>query len=549
MAKQQSNNRRQQNNQNRSQRSRQQQSGQRQRRDTRQQSNADKRRQADSQRKSGGRKNDFRKRKNTFGNVLMIVQAIVSLAFLGVLVMLDMLPVRYLSMIGMILLCLWLTYILSQLKRRKGGWIGKVYGILVIALLMVGTFYIARTNNMIAQITGNGSRTNTTVVAVLESDPAQSIQDAVDYNFGVQFSKDGDSMQAALNDICEEVGQNIETTQYDDISSQAEALRDGEVEAIIYNKAYSAQVEEVFSGYEESVRIIYTHKTVVSLNLGGGEDDSLTTKPFTLYISGIDMYDDDGGEAGGGRSDVNIIAVVNPTTHQILLVTTPRDYYVVIPGISEGNYDKLTHAGTYGIDASMNTLSELYETEINYYARLNFPAMIEIVDVLGGIDVDSEYAFTTSEDSGLVMDVQQGMNHFNGEQALAFSRERQNLDDGDNQRGKNQQAVITAMIKKMLSPTMLLKANGILNSVGENVEMNVSQEQINSLIKYQLRENPTWYISSVAAEGYPSKEYCYSMGDTLLYVTLQDEESVEYIIELANVVEEGGTLEGAQQLN
>lgn len=267
-----------------------------------------------------------------------------------------------------------------------------------------------------------------------------------------------------------------------------------------------------------------------------------------MYISGLDVYEDTVDQ--GQRSDVNIIAVVNPQTHQILLVTTPRDYYVTIPGVSEGMYDKLTHAGSYGIDTSMATLGELYDTEINYYAQLNFTALIEIVDILGGLDVESEYAFTTSEDSGYVMDVQEGKNHFNGVQALAFARERQNVEGGDLQRGKDQQAVITAMIKKMLSPTMLLKANSILETVGRNVETNVSQEQINALIRYQLSKNPQWSILSLSAEGETGEDACYSAGGEILSVVYQDEESIRRIIEQANIVEEGtGTLEGAQTLN
>ena len=272
----------------------------------------------------------------------------------------------------------------------------------------------------------------------------------------------------------------------------------------------------------------------------------MTKQPFTVYISGIDVY---GEVTETSRSDVNIIAVVNPTTHQVLLVTTPRDYYVEIPGVSKGQNDKLTHAGIYGIDASMATLSQLYETDINYYVRLNFTSLIDIVDILGGIDVYSEVAFTTGDESGCIVDVQEGYNHFDGEEALAFCRERHNLADGDNQRGKNQQAVITAMIKKMLSPTMLLKANSILNQVSKDVEMNVSQSQINSLIRYQLNTNAKWTIQSVAAEGTGAEDYCYSEPNQLLYVTVPDYDSVNGIIDLVNVVEEGGTLEETEKLN
>lgn len=495
-----------------------------------------------------GKKRRQKRKKNTFGYLLIILQAIVSVFLLISLTWLGMLPMKYITLAGLVLLCLWLVCVLTQVNRKKSGILGKVYGIFMIAGLSVGVFYIAKTTNLIGQISGNAFKTEKVVVAVLDSDPAEKLEDAAEYQFGIQFDKGADTMESALATINEELGQDVETIQYDNLKEQAEALYSGEVQAIVYNTAYSNVIESELEEYGEKARVIYSTQAKVSLNVSQGTDDSLTTKPFTMYISGLDVYEDTVDQ--GQRSDVNIIAVVNPKTHQILLVTTPRDYYVTIPGVSEGMYDKLTHAGSYGIDTSMATLGELYETEINYYAQLNFTALIEIVDILGGLDVESEYAFTTSEDSGYVMDVQKGKNHFNGVQALAFARERQNVEGGDLQRGKDQQAVITAMIKKMLSPTMLLKANSILETVGRNVETNVSQEQINALIRYQLSKNPQWSILSLSAEGETGEDACYSAGGEILSVVYQDEESIRRIIEQANIVEEGtGTLEGAQTLN
>ena len=411
-------------------------------------------------RKKAARKKNTRSRHNKFGNFLMIVQALVSVCMVLALAWLGMLPMKYISMVGLLLLCLWLVYVLSQVNRKRAGILGKIYSILLTIVMAVGVFYIARTTNLVGQISGNTYKTERVVVAVLEENPAQTLQDAADYQFGVQFDKGAASLEDALGTIQEELGQDILTKQYNNMQEQAEALHSGEVEAIIYDNAYSGVIDGVLEEYGESVRIIYSTQAKVVLNVESGNDTSLAEEPFTMYISGLDVYEDTAD--AGSRSDVNIIAVVNPKTHQILLVTTPRDYYVTIPGVSEGMYDKLTHAGSYGIDTSMATLGELYETEINYYAQMNFTALIELVDILGGLDVDSEFAFTTSEDSGYVMDVQAGSNHFNGVQALAFARERQNVEGGDLQRGKNQQAVITAMIKRMLSPTMLLKANSIL---------------------------------------------------------------------------------------
>lgn len=507
-----------------------------------------KRRTADraGQRSKNTKRYSMRSDRNRFGIFCIILQTVISLAFMGVVVLLDMLPMRYLALVALILFFLWCITFTSQMVRKKKGTLGKLFSIAMACILAFGTFYVAKTNNIIAMITGGSYQIDKMVVAVRSDDAAEVLEDAMDYNFGVQFERGGDNMQAAVTDIQDELGTEISTVECDSVQEQAQALVNGDVDAIIYNKAYTDLMDGAVSGYSDDVRIIYEMSIRVELNFGSAGDSSLTKKPFTVYISGIDVY---GEVTETSRSDVNIIAVVNPTTHQILLVTTPRDYYVEIPGISKGQPDKLTHAGVYGIDASMETLSQLYETDINYYVRLNFTSLIDIVDILGGVDVYSEFEFTTGDESGCIVDVEKGYNHFNGEQALAFSRERHNLADGDNQRGKNQQAVITAMIKKMLSPTMLLKANSILNQVSKDVEMNVSQPQINSLIRYQLNTNAKWTIKSVAAEGTGTQDYCFSDPSQPLYVTVPDYESVNEIIDLVNVVEEGSTLEDAEKLN
>lgn len=489
---------------------------------------------------------------NRFGMFCIILQTVISLAFMGVVVLLDILPMRYLAMVGLILFFLWCITFTSQMARKKKGILGKVFSLLMVCVLSFGTFYVAKTNNVLALITGGNYQINKMVVAVRADNSAEVLEDAMDYSFGVQFERGGDNMQAAVTDIQDELGTEINTVECDSVQSQAQNLLDGEVDAIIYNEAYTELMDGAVNGYSNDIRIIYEMSIRVELDFGSSSGSSLTKEPFTVYISGNDEY---GEMSEAGRSDVNIMAVVNPKTHQILLVTTPRDYYVEVkipkkePEDFEWQMDKLTHAGIYGIDASMATLSRLYETDINYFVRLNFTSLIDIVDILGGVDVYSELAFTTGEESGAIVDVQEGYNHFDGEQALAFSRERHNLADGDNQRGKNQQAVITAMLKKVLSPTLLLKANSILNQISQDVQTNVSQSQINSLIRYQLNTNAKWNIKSVAAEGTGAQDYCYSSGSELLYVTVPDETSINEIIDLVNVVEEGGTLPDTEKLN
>lgn len=487
---------------------------------------------------------------------LPIVQALASLMFFGVIILLDIFPIKYLLMLAIILFMLWSLTLNLQIAHRATRGLGRILSLLLTVVLLAGGYYVVKTNDMIGMIAGGSHKTQMIAVAVLEEDSAQNLTDAAGYTFGLR-PEEGGGMEEALLAVEKELGADIATTVFDSVEEQAVALCEGNAGAIIYNEAYLSQVERVLREYGKSIRVIYRGTVRVEMDFGGS-DSNITKEPFCVYISGIDVFVDpqtgeavnSSGETGQGRSDVNILAVVNPTTQQILLVTTPRDYYVSIPGVSGGEPDKLTHAGLYGIDASMATLEELYETEINYYARMNFNALIDIVDILGGIDVYSEYEFTTGWDSSGndTFTVTEGYNHLNGVRALAFSRERQNLAEGDMQRGRNQQAVITAMLKKMVSPTMLVKANSVMETIGDNAETNLSKQQINGLIKYQLGSNPKWSIKSVSADGTPMDAYCYSLGDTLVNVIEPNDESVNEIIREINIVEEGGVLEGAEPL-
>lgn len=470
------------------------------------------------------------------------VQLIATIVFMAGVFMLNMLPTTYVVVIGILLLLFWGIILASQFFSKKNAVTGKVISVLITIILIIGSYFLFKASGTISDISGGDYKLDNVVVAVLADDPAEGIEDAADYTFGVQYAMNGDQITQTVEAINSELGNGAEinTVEYNSLAEQAQALHDGEVDAIIYNEGYTGILEEAFEGYTQNTKVIYTH-SIKSQIENQSVDVEVQDEAFSVYISGIDVF---GAIETNSRSDVNIIAVVNPKTHQILLVTTPRDYYVEIPGVSGGQKDKLTHAGIYGVDASMATLEELYDTELEFYARVNFTSLIEIVDALGGVDVESEYAFTTSSDSGMVINVEQGTNHFNGEEALAFSRERQNVPGGDNQRGKDQQAVITAMIKKMVSPAILTGANGILNSVSGNVETNMSQSQIQELIKTQLAEGASWNITSMAAEGTGDNQYCYSYSGAPLYVMQPDQVSVDAIKEAITAVENGETLAG-----
>ena len=238
-------------------------------------------------------------------------------------------------------------------------------------------------------------------------------------------------------------------------------------------------LEENIEDYSSQIKVIYQYGVETPVETVQGEANDVL-QPFNLYISGIDV---DGPISTTSRSDVNIIVSVNPQEHKILLTTTPRDYYVTIPGISGEQRDKLTHAGIYGVNKSIETLENLYGIDISYYVRVNFTSVVKIVDALGGVDVDSPYAFTTTHGN---YEIKQGMNHLNGEMALGFARERYSFSSGDNQRGKNQEILLEALINKAMSPAILRDMGTLISTLGENVETNMGSDQISTLINWQL---------------------------------------------------------------
>ena len=257
---------------------------------------------------------------------------------------------------------------------------------------------------------------------------------------------------------------------------------------------------------------------------------SITKEPFVVYCSGIDARVDD--ISAKSRSDVNILAVVNPTTKQILLVNTPRDYY--LPLARNGELDKLTHAGLYGIDESMKVLGNLYGVQADYYVRVNFAGLVKIVDALGGVDIESDANFTcvpmeTPDGNGdytyQKYSFTKGINHVNGSQALAFARERKAFADGDNRRGQHQMTVIKAIVNKACSSAVLTKYQELLKAASDAFITNMPYADISSLVQMQLGDMADWNITTYAVSGEGSTEYCYALGDKA-WVMIKDSSKV-----------------------
>ena len=256
------------------------------------------------------------------------------------------------------------------------------------------------------------------------------------------------------------------------------------------------------------------------------------TAPFVLYISGIDVRSHD--LPLKARSDVNILVVVNPEKKTILTVNTPRDFYVDLPNF--GGKDKLTHVGTLGVNESVRALEHLYQTQVDYYVRVNFDTLIRLVDTIDGVEVESDYNFKNSGYHFVV-----GKNSLNGDSALAFSRERKSFSEGDRVRGQHQQLVIEAIFRKMLRADMIVRADSILSALADSLQTNMGADNIRTLIRNQIDEMVDWNVKNIVVNGSGDSQVTYTGGNQKLYVMQPDWSTVEVarekIVEALTVVD------------
>ena len=278
----------------------------------------------------------------------------------------------------------------------------------------------------------------------------------------------------------------------------------------------------------------------------GTEANKITKEPFVVYLSGVDNR---GELTEKARSDVNILAVVNPSTKRVALINTPRDYYVDLAGTN--SKDKLTHAGLYGVETSMATLGNLYGVNVDQYLRINFAGFISIIDALGGVDVYSDQAFTSVGSPGYYDPTTfvEGWNHLDGKAALAFARERHAFASGDIQRGINQMKVIDAMLNKIKSPALLMGFSKIMDAASACFVTSFSQDQISALVRMQLSDFAEWDIESYTVTGTSSSSTkCYSAKGQKLYVMKPDDASVSKAREMiASVLGGEGTVADTTQ--
>lgn len=454
------------------------------------------------------------------GKIIVFIQILVSAVLLLQLKTSGLIPQRYFLIVLAVLAVIAVFNMFLQFRKSKIFILGIVLSLLVIVFSAAAVVGIQSAVGVMDSIRSLDYQTHDMVVVVKADDKAEQLQDIANYRFGIQKASDTENTEKMMEDIETTLGRTVKIQAYDNIQQEAEALLSGRIEAAVYNNAFSGILEEYIEGYSEQVKEIYRYGVEVPVEAQTEEPADIQA-PFNLYISGIDV---NGPISTTSRSDVNIIVSVNPEEHKILLTSTPRDYYVTIPGISGEQRDKLTHAGIYGVDKSMETLENLYGIDISYYAKVNFTSVVEIVDALGGVDVDSPYEFSTSK-----YHFNQGINHLDGDMALAFARERYSFTSGDNQRGKNQEILLTALIQKAMSPAILKNMGSLIDTLSSSVETNMGREQMTALISQQLADGSQWTIESTAAVGAGDTQACYSSGSQPLYVMWPNEDSVENI--------------------
>lgn len=474
---------------------------------------------------------------------LLAVEAIAAVCFIIMLFRLNMLPAFYMAAIILILIGIPIGLFFlrknrvnsNSKKNRIRKNISSLIALILSVILFVGSYLVYMADHVLSSVTNEGIITKTYRVVVMVDDPAQSIEDTADYNYGTVKASNHVNIDKALQYIEENDGLALNVIEKDSIKKTLDAFYDGVVDGLIYDTSISTMFKEFKETYESDIRVIKEFKISVnqdeleSFVIETSEEEEETTayssniKPFVVLLSGSDEYDE---LSVNGRSDVDMLAVVNFSTRQVLLVSIPRDYYVEFPGISDGERDKLTHSGIYGIDTLCNSISNVFHVNIDYYCRVNFTSVVDIIDAIGGVMIDNPYEFT-GYDNGMVF--QKGLAWYNGYWALQYMRERKSLEGGDLARGQHQQIVLEAMINKLTSFSSIANFNALIAAIEKGAIMNVPEEFIKELIRTQLAEGGSWKILKTQALGDEVYQPSFAMDGMVVSVVMPYKESVDFV--------------------
>lgn len=462
------------------------------------------------------------KNKQKFGKYLYIVYIVINALFAWQVVKLNSLPTKYLLglLTGLILVALALYFGLVKTKRKFAFNFSKVLAVIISLALLFGTFYISKFGSFLGGVSGSEEKIDTVSIIVRKDSSYKTLDDIKDLVIG--YEDDNETIvQSAIADFNSKAGKNLNLKEVASYEELARQLYDGELEAIILNEAYRNFIRDEYPEFDEDTRVIseFVEKTIIDRN-----NVNVSKDVFSVMISGIDVY---GSISNNSRSDVNILAVVNPSTKKIVLISIPRDYY--LPLACRGNaMDKLTHTGIYGVDCTMDTVGTLFGVDIDYYARVNFSSLINVVNAVGGVTVYNDQAFSAGSYS-----FPAGENYLDGTKALVFVRDRKHQSDGDSGRGRNQVKVLSAIINKMASPALITNFSSILGSLEGSFQTNLTTGEINSLVKMQLNDMSGWDIIQEQVSGTGTSAHSYALGGNY-YMMVPDMSSVNRVKEIIN---------------
>ena len=465
-------------------------------------------------------------------NKIVRWQIVLGLQFLASLLLflfifkLGALPPMYLALLaGILFVFLGVSFLLMKPSKDKSKSkvreaIGKIVSLLLSVVMIIGTIYIGQGNDALSSITGANEKTNRFNIYALNTSEFETITDLSFYYVGMSKEYDLENHYLEAHNALLNENSKIRVKEYDSYASMIQDFYDGEVSAIYVNQAYDSMIEETNKTFEKDIKIVWSHDIIEQI-IDISKNVEVSKSVFTIYISGIDTT---GTVSTVSRSDVNMLVTVNPNTKEILMTSIPRDYYVELA--DKGKKDKLTHAALTGIENSIKTVENFMDIDINYYARVNFTSLIDIVDALGGIEVYSPISFTTARKD---LTVVEGMNHMDGNTALRFVRERKEISGGDNARVANQQRVLKGMLDKAMSPSIITNYSKVLKAIDGSFETNMSSEEITDLIQMQLADMATWTFHSVVLEGYGKTMTGGAyMPNTKAYYYVPDQDSVDH---------------------
>lgn len=464
------------------------------------------------------------KTKKYFGKLIGGLSFIIYLIFAFFLYKYNILPIKYrvllLVILPVILLCY--LYLSSKDKIKKTGNI--IFSIILIIISISEIIFISFANSSIKTINEISKKDNSLMTEmsyiVRKDSPYKSLEDIKEASLSIAETEESETIDEVLRKYKKEFDTDIATNKYIDYLSLGKSLLRGKEEVMLLNEGFRSLIEESEENFSQDTRKIGS--VLVENKKKESEDDKevvAQNESFNVYISGIDTY---GSLSNVSRSDVNLVISVNPVKGKVLITTIPRDSYVDIPG---KGMDKLTHAGLFGVDSSIQTIENLLNINIDYYGKVNFTTLTELIDVLGGIDVENPRAFS-AEGYNFV----QGTNHLDGAASLVFARDRYHQAEGDFDRGRNHTRIIAAIINKMLRPEMLLNFNNISQVALKSVNTDMPYEKMIELVNKQIDSGKKWEIQSQSLEGTGTMDLKSAlMPEVKLYMMVPSEESVKEV--------------------